>query len=395
MISGYEKLIMKNNQSIVDKEKLKMKNWEEKKVEDCLDKSRFSVGKIKTAEVKETGNFPVIDQSQNYIAGYSNKKEYLYDGKLPVIIYGDHTNNVKHIDFRFIQGADGIKILVPNEKIDSRYFFYALNLYKPESKGYRRHYSILRKIKIKFPNSLPEQRRIVSKLDALFAEIDASLALIDQNIEQAEALKLSVLDEEFSDKLENEDLVKLKKLDKIQAGGTPKRSEKKYWNGDINWFSSGELNEKYISKSKEFINQLAIDESSAKLFPENTLLIGMYDTAALKMSIITEKAACNQAVVGINPKETFISEFLYYQLNYLRPNIMRLRRGVRQKNLNVKIIRNIEIYLPSVKDQQKIVQKLDSLFEEIDGLISDYQQKRENLEALKSSLLDRAFKGEL
>src|SRR5690625_383563 len=280
MISGYEKLIMKNNQSIVDKEKLKMKNWEEKKVEDCLDKSRFSVGKIKTAEVKETGNFPVIDQSQNYIAGYSNKKEYLYDGKLPVIIYGDHTNNVKHIDFRFIQGADGIKILVPSEKIDSRYFFYALNLYKPESKGYRRHYSILRKIKIKFPNSLPEQRRIVSKLDALFAEIDASLALIDQNIEQAEALKLSVLDEEFSDKLENEDLVKLKKLDKIQAGGTPKRSEKKYWNGDINWFSSGELNEKYISKSKEFINQLAIDESSAKLFPENTLLIGMYDTAA-------------------------------------------------------------------------------------------------------------------
>src|SRR5690625_2169137 len=204
MISGYEKLIMKNNQSIVDKEKLKMKNWEEKKVEDCLDKSRFSVGKIKTAEVKETGNFPVIDQSQNYIAGYSNKKEYLYDGKLPVIIYGDHTNNVKHIDFRFIQGADGIKILVPNEKIDSRYFFYALNLYKPESKGYRRHYSILRKIKIKFPNSLPEQRRIVSKLDALFAEIDASLALIDQNIKQAEALKLSVLDEEFS--MDNEKL---------------------------------------------------------------------------------------------------------------------------------------------------------------------------------------------
>src|SRR5699024_188817 len=184
-------MIMKNKELIVGNGKLTMEGWEEEIIKNCLDKSKFTIGKIKSSEVNESGTYPVVDQSQNFLAGYSEKQELLYDGKLPVVVYGDRTNIVKHINFRFIQGADGIKILIPNKKVNSRYFFYALNWFKPESKGYRRHYSILKKIKIPYPKSLSEQRRIVSKLDGLFAEIDASLALIDQNIEQAEALKLS------------------------------------------------------------------------------------------------------------------------------------------------------------------------------------------------------------
>src|SRR5690625_1826557 len=389
MISEYEKLIMKNNQSIVDKEKLKMKNWEEKKVEDCLDKSRFSVGKIKTAEVKETGNFPVIDQSQNYIAGYSNKKEYLYDGKLPVIIYGDHTNNVKHIDFRFIQGADGIKILVPNEKIDSRYFFYALNLYKPESKGYRRHYSILRKIKIKFPNSLPEQRRIVSKLDALFAEIDASLALIDQNIEQAEALKLSVLDEEFG---KIKDREALKEITKVVGGGTPKTKIKEYWNGNIVWLSPKDLPPvgviSNVSDSSRKITDIGLRKSSAKLLPKGTVCYS--SRASIGKIAIAETELCtNQGFTNFICKEGIYNCYLAYALKLLENQIINLSNSTTFKEVSKTSFKNFEIPVTNYKHQQKIVQKLDTLFEEIDGVVNDYKQKRANLEALKSSLLDQ------
>lgn len=254
--------------------------------------------------------------------------------------------------------------------------------------------SVIQKILVPLP-SLFEQKQIVSVLDRTFEKLDQAIALVKENIQKLKQLNESVLDEVFNVLLSRKNLVKLGTLGNIKAGGTPLRSKKGYWGGSINWFTSGELNDKYVYNSKEFITNTGYENSNARLFPKGTLLVGMYDTAAFKMSILKEEATCNQAIVGIKPDKSFISEYLYYQLTYLRPFVLNLRQGVRQQNLNASKIKDIDIYLPLVTEQQRIVAYLDQTTTKNNQLIQHYQNKLEALKRLKNSVLDSAFKGAL
>ena len=125
---------------------------------------------IKQSEIKEQGKYPVISQSANYIEGYCNEAEKLYTEK-PVIVFGDHTRAVKYIDFEFVVGADGVKIL--KSSLYSKYFYY-LTLYavsQIENKGYARHYNQLANVQLLIAPE-EEQRRISNKLDEFFDILD-------------------------------------------------------------------------------------------------------------------------------------------------------------------------------------------------------------------------------
>ncbi|KYJ85823.1 restriction endonuclease subunit S [Sulfurovum riftiae] len=244
---------------------------------------------------------------------------------------------------------------------------------------------------------LQEQKRIVAKLNSLFAKIDQAIALHQQNIDEAERFMGSVLNEVFGElegKYEKRTLFSFHP--KISAGGTPLRKESSYWNGDIEWYSSGELNQLYTLPAKEKITQVGLENSSAKLFPKGTLLIGMYDTAAMKMSILSNDGSCNQAIVGFKPQEDELNIFFAkYQLEYLKEKILEQRQGVRQKNLNLSKIKNIELEYPPLETQQKTVQYLDQLSQKTERLKEVQTEKMESLKALKASILDRAFRGEI
>ena len=254
----------------------------------------------------------------------------------------------------------------------------------------------LQKILMPLP-PLQEQKRIVAKLDSLFVKIDQAIAMHQRNIDEADALMGSVLNEVFGElegRYEKRNLVSFDP--NMSSGGTPLRKEKAYWNGDIEWYSSGELNQTYTLPSKEKITQLGLKNISAKLFTKGTLLIGMYDTAAMKMSILTNDASCNQAIVGFKPKEDELNIlFAKYQLEYLKEKILEQRQGARQKNLNLTKIKNIMIEYPPLKTQQKTVQYLDRLSQKTERLKQVQQEKMQNLKDFKASILDRAFRGEL
>lgn len=245
---------------------------------------------------------------------------------------------------------------------------------------------------------LTEQKRIVQKLDALFECIDTAIALLQKNIDAADNFMNSVLNDVFSDLEGQHPKRTLFSFDSgISAGGTPLRQNKLFWeNGTIEWFSSGELNQLFTKPANEKITQIGLENSSAKLFEKGTLLIGMYDTAAMKMSILSNDGSCNQAIVGFKPdaKELNIY-FAKYQLEYLKPMILEQRQGVRQKNLNLTKIKNIEINYPDLIIQNKVVNFLDEVSAQIEQIKSAQQQKMQNMLDLKSSILDQAFHGKL
>lgn len=177
----------------------------------------------------------------------------------------------------------------------------------------------------------------------------------------------------------------------VQSGGTPLISNRSFWNGDIPWYSSGELNDLYTSSPERYVSTAGLEGSNAKLFPKGSLLIGMYDTAALKMSILDRDAAFNQAVAGVRPNEQIDLIFVHHAINSIREQILGQRRGVRQKNLSLGKIRDIKLNFPSLQEQQRIVRILDDAFDGIATANANAEQNLQNARALFESHLQSVF----
>ena len=183
----------------------------------------------------------------------------------------------------------------------------------------------------------------------------------------------------------------LGEIAEVKSGGTPLKANDKYWFGDIPWYTSGELNETYTRASKSFITQQGLEKSNAKLFQKGSLLIGMYDTGALKMSILDRDAAFNQAIAGVQPNENINLKFILYAIDYRKLEILNQRRGVRQKNLSLLKIQSIRLPIPPLLEQKRIVAILDETFEGIDRAIANteknFANSRELFESYRNSIL--------
>lgn len=253
-------------------------------------------------------------------------------------------------------------------------------------------------IKIPIP-SLEEQQTIVAKLDQAFAAIDQAKANIEKNIANAKELFQSKLNQIFSQKGEhytNWQWIQLGKICKTGAGGTPLKSKKEYYeNGDIPWLLSGEVNNRNITSCRNFITQKGLDNSSAKLFPKDSVLIAMYGATAGQVGILRFESTSNQAVCAIFPNEKFISDFLYYTFLFKKNELIGKAVGNAQPNISQIKIKETEVPLLELEEQQQIVTQLDKLQEQTNLLVIKYQQKLANLEELKKSILEKAFKGEL
>ena len=162
------------------------------RISNILLNEKSNVGKVDTTEYLSKGEIPIIDQSINEIAGYSNRDELKYSGRLPVIIFGDHTLNIKYIDYPFILGADGTKILRTDETFNCKYVYYCLKNLTLIPQGYRRHFSILKECNIPF---LPiiEQCNIVKLLDMFESQIKK----IEIFIQQSQHLKSALINQIF------------------------------------------------------------------------------------------------------------------------------------------------------------------------------------------------------
>lgn len=181
------------------------KHWIEVCFKDVVDKVSTVKYKLKQKEYSEIGSFPVVDQGKDLIGGYTDKEELVLKCSLPVIVFGDHTKAVKLINFKFVPGADGTKVLLPKSIVVPSFlsFYTKILTQKIEDKGYARHYQQIENQVIFLP-PLPEQRAIVARIEELFSELDHAIANLKSAQAKLEIYRQAVLKKAFGGGLTEE-----------------------------------------------------------------------------------------------------------------------------------------------------------------------------------------------
>ena len=239
--------------------------------------------------------------------------------------------------------------------------------------------------------SLSEQQSIVDYLDSAFAKIDAMKANAEKSLNEAKALFQASLKEMLEPK-EGTKWGTIGDLFETYSGGTPTKSNKEYYEGgSIPWLRSGEVCQKEITETEMFITEKGLKESSAKYYPENTVVIAMYGATAAQVGILRIVSTSNQAVCGILPHKDFLPEFIYYWFRSIEDKLAAQAQGGAQPNISQQKIKKVEIPIYSITEQQSIVATLDSLKSKVDKLQENFDKISQECDALKQAILRQVF----
>lgn len=179
------------------------------------------------------------------------------------------------------------------------------------------------------------------------------------------------------------------------SGGTPSRKVSEYYNGDIYWVKTGELNDDYIFETEEHITQEAISHSSAKIYPTDTVVIAMYGATIGKVGILGIPAATNQACACAIVKPSTDYKYLFYYAQSQKDDFIKKGKGGAQPNISQEIIKFHQFPLPPLAEQRRIVDRIESLFAKLDEAKEKAQAVVDSFETRKAAILHKAFTGEL
>ncbi|MFA6331422.1 MAG: restriction endonuclease subunit S [Methanoregula sp.] len=261
--------------------------------------------------------------------------------------------------------------------------------------------SQVKKIQIQIP-PLPEQRHIAS----ILTTVDDAIQRSQQAAAETERLKAGVMHElmtkgightEFREdpifgRVPKEWAVKkLGEISDIVSGGTPSRTEKKFWNGNIPWIKTGEINYNIINSTEEKITQAGLENSAARIIPKGTLLMALYGQGVTRgrVAITGIEATINQACAAIMFKENVYMKFIFYFLSGQYESMRSLSGGSNQNNLNIPLIKSVPLSIPPLAEQQQIATILST----IDRKLTLQRQRTVHYERLKQGLMNELLTG--
>lgn len=332
--------------------------WKTYKFQDLISKTRKIRG-IKTNEYKTIGKYPVIDQGNKYIAGFSDNEGALYKDTLPVVIFGDHTLAVKFVNFSFCIGADGTQILKPNEEIIiGKFLYYSIQKLNIQSLGYSRHFKVLKEATLQVP-SLEDQDYIVKILDqadSLRQKRKQAIILLDEYLK-------SVFLEMFGDPVSNPKMWEKKTLNsfgEVITGNTPPRTDKNNYSSNyIEWIKTDNIvaDNIYLILAKEYLSEAGLKRARS-VKPGAVLMAciaGSADSIG-RVAIANRKVSFNQQINAIQPNEKIDPFFLYWLFKISKLYIQNQATKGMKKILTKGEFEKIRMIIPPLNLQNKFAE---------------------------------------
>lgn len=363
--------------------------WEYKKLGDFI--TEYSV--------KNKGNetIPVysVTNSQGFCKEYFSKEVASQDkSTYKIVPYGCFAYNPSRINVGSIDWQDKeervivsplYNVFSVSEKLNQDYLLYfikskgTMELINAQATGTVRlnlKLSMLKEFQIPIP-SLHQQQSIVSELD----KINELIRLKKEQLGDYEKLAQSLYYEMFGDPVENEKEWEVKKLGditKIGTGSTPSRNNNDYYQGTIPWVKSTEVCNCVIDSTEEHISELALNETNCTIYPKNSILIAMYGQGKTRgqVAILNIEATTNQAVAAIQPCEICNKIYMFQYLRLMYETIRCMARGGNQANLNLSLVKSINIPLPPLSLQNLFAQRIELIEQqkaEIKSTIADLE----------------------
>ncbi len=330
--------------------------------EDALDKVTYST-KIKSSDYKEEGTFPVIDQSDNFIAGYWNNSEDVFRLTKPVTIFGDHTRCFKYVDFDFVLGADGVKILQPSDEFNPKFFYYLIRNIEIKNLGYSRHYKELKEKQIPLP-PLSIQEEIVAEIEGYQKIIDGAKAVVTNykpKIDIAPDWEMVELGEIF---------------EKVTTSVIPAELEESavnYVGLDNISQGSGELIGEVVSNPKDI-------KSTKTVFKTNHILYGKLRPNLNKVYLSELEGICSTDIFVLEAKEDIDPKF--YAFHFLSQSfnneVMKGIKGAQLPRVGYEYFSTLIVPKPPLETQRQIVAKIEKEQELVNAnkaLIAIFEQK--------------------
>ena len=269
------------------------------------------------------------------------------------------------------------------EKIEIKYLYYALQNYKFDGSGTsipQLTVPMLKKYSFPLPPN-QQQLSVVAQLD----KICNLISLRKQQLSKLDELVKARFVELFDGKYKT---VKLGDVVKTTSGGTPSKAHPEYYeNGNIPWLTSGEVNAGVITSVKNYITDLGMKNSSAKMVPANSVVIAMYGATAGVTGLIRLDTTTNQAVCSILPSERFVPEYLYYAVSSKKDWMISQCQGGGQPNISQGIIKNMDVIDAPIEEQIRFA----AFVEQTDKSKLEIQKSLEKLETLKKALMQKYF----
>lgn len=385
--------------------------WSLVSYDEIFEKTKIDV-KLKSKDINCVGLYPVVDQGAQLIAGYVDDEDSLYTGNLPVVIFGDHTKNIKYVDFKFAVGADGTKLLKPKKSISERFLYYNLLSLRLPDFGYSRHFSIFKTLDFPLP-PLPEQERIVAKLDKLFTQHEKIKKALDRIPELLKAFRQQVLTQAVTGKLteqwrEGKELEEWKKTfikdiaTKLGSGSTPRGGSETYLPEGIPLVRSMNIVFGGIkSDGLAFINEIQATALKNVEIQFEDVLLNITGASIGRLCLANETVTggrVNQHVFIIRPKREIVLP--QYLESYLRSDLVQrfideIKYGAGMEAISKTQIENLQINIPHLQEQHEIVGRVESLFAKADAIEARYQKLKEKVDSLPQAILHKAFKGEI
>ena len=325
---------------------------------------------------------PVLTAGQSFILGYTNEKEGVFPKeKLPIILFDDFTTSVQYVDFPFKVKSSALKILLPKENANIKYFYYLLKNVDFDSTVHKRYW-ISEFEKMSIPDiSIKEQDEIVEKLDIINYLIENRKKIIND----LKKYNKSKYNELFNE--EKVEWIRIGDIFDVVTGGTPSKKNDDYWtNGTIPWIGSNMCYDEPIYENDgKYITELGLKNSNTKLLPSGTVCIALVGATIGKTALLKFDTCTNQNIAGIlvNNNPNYTSEFVFYSLQMNYYIFESMGKGFNMANL--KDIRNLKI--PSVSIDEQI--KFQKIVEQSEILIKKASNELKNLESLLANTTNK------